>query len=206
MKTYVLLTILCFLLIPTPEATAIQMTPGGLVIQGQMYVTGDPVWDPDLGKWISEDGWFPFYIPTQEPPPWWQESGDPQDLMYHSSTEIGVKEGVFDISLGTFENGSTIYLGHAIHTIDLTVQATTSGLWPGSQNLRLELRSPMPGSDTVYWSATGPFSSEPLHAYLEFPQPTAGYEVRLTAVPEVSPVLTLSFGLGVALCRWRRRR
>lgn len=197
MKRYVLAVVLWLVLVPAAGAVAVQVTPGGLTIEGQMYVTGDPEWDPNLGVWVPVQGWWPIELPSTP----LEQPGDPQDLMYHNSTEIGVREGVFDISPGTFESASTIYLGHVIHTIDLTVQ----GEWPGSLNLLFELRSPMPGSDTVYWAATGPFSSEPAHAYVEFAEPIAGYEIRLAVVPEPSPLVALFSGLGL-LAYGRRRK
>lgn len=206
MRNYICLAVLCFVVLLSTSAAAVPVTPGGLVIEGSMYITGDPVWDSDSGTWVSEDGWWPFGIPSWDQPPWWDGPGDPEDLMYHDSSEIGVRESVFDVPLGCYESGGTAWLGHAVHAFDLTVRAATSGVWSDSQNLLLELRSPMPGVDEVYWSATGPFSSEPLHVYVELPQPVAGYEVRLTAIPDVPPSTTLVIGLGLLAFHQRRRR
>jgi hypothetical protein len=45
MKRDILAVVLCLVVFPAAEAVAVHVTPGGLTIEGQMYVTGDPVWD-----------------------------------------------------------------------------------------------------------------------------------------------------------------
>lgn len=206
MKSCVGLIVSGLILVAAMSVGATQVSPGGLVIEGQMYVTGDPDWDPVLGEYVPSDGWYDFFVPSEV---WnWYDhpNPDPQDLMYHGDNEIGVREGVTDIPLGIYEAGSLAWLGHAVHAFDLTVRAATPAGWSGSLNLLLELRSSSPGVDEVYWSLLGPFSSEPVHAYIELPGPSPGYEVRLIAVPDVSPFISLLSGIGLLVYRQRRNR
>ncbi|MCL4552983.1 MAG: hypothetical protein M1305_05465 [Candidatus Marsarchaeota archaeon] len=167
-----------------------------------MYLTGDPVWDPDSGTWKPIDGWWPIgTLPLSS----MEQPGDPWDLTYHEDYRIGVRERVCDIPLGTYEIAEGAMLGHVIHAIDFTISAAAPDGWLSSQNLLVELRGPYADSDIVYWSAKGPFTSEPVHAYIEFPQPTAGYQVRLTVVPDASSLITLLTGIGFLAIKIMRR-
>jgi hypothetical protein len=177
---------LCLSFVTVSRTMAIPVSPGGLAIQGQMYVEGDN--DPLQWRAMVYDA-----------DPWtWDQPGDPLDLMYTTpNSEMGVRAGVYDVLLGSYERAGIVMLGHVIHAMDFTVQANDIGVWPDSGNLRFEVRHF--SSDTVYWSTTGPFSSEPVQGHIDFADPVAGYELRLTVVPEPVPLVALSSGLALLM-------
>ncbi len=134
------------------------------------------------------------------------QPGDPYDLMYSTDGligEIGVTHGIYDIRAGTYESIETGFLGHVVCALDFTISSKYPGWWPQSENLLFEVLHP--DSGTAYWSARGPFVSEPIQAYVEFPDCSWGFEVRLTVVPGLSPFIVLLSGLGLFACAQRRR-
>jgi hypothetical protein len=138
MKNCTCLVVLCLIVFLSTGAAAVPVTPGGLVVDGQMYITGDP-----LDGTEPAQQWVDFVLP-----PTWEEPGDPLDMMYHSSTEIGIRDGICSIPLGNYESAKGMMLGHVIHTMDFTIRTTTIDNWSESGNLLFQLLSP--DATTVY--------------------------------------------------------
>lgn len=208
MKTSCFVLILCLILISAAGVMAKPVTPGAFIITGQMYLTGDPLYDYDLDQYIPVRGWYAMEYNTLYAPGDLAyldlEEGDPQDLMFYQDFQIGIRDGVYAIPIGTYEEVySLAFLGHFVWAIDFTVSPTTIDTWPQSQCLRLEFRS---SSDTIYWWTDAPISyNDPMHVQMEFDLPINGYGFRLTVVPEASSLAAVLSGLGL-LAYIRRRR
>ena len=195
-KNCLWLIVLCLVLVSSAEVSAVPVTPGGLVISGQMYWEGDG----EPLHWTTI--WF---LPDSG-----AGASDPGDRMYadgdslQGKGEIGVSEGTSSIPFGDYESIACIFLGHTVHALDLTVSSAGTGPWSLSEDLRFEVRDPLTGE--LAWSLQGPFSAEPAHAYINYLQPTVGYDFRLAVVPDASPLVTLLSGLGVLAYKQRRIR
>ena len=133
MKSYNLVAVLCLVLVPAAEVTAVQVTPGYLELGGRMYgecddpfVCGPPGWgDIMFGGWGFE------------------HPGDPQDLMYSAGEGyppnwMGIREGVYEIPAGTYETTGVQLLGGHIYAMELRIES-----WWESEpkNLLFEVRS-----------------------------------------------------------------
>lgn len=194
MKNRICLAVLCLIALLSVGAAAVPVTPGGLTITGQTYWEGDPVspcWTELLpGMCITDN------------------TGDPEEGLFSfddlRGREIGVVEGVYTLPKGSYESLKVGFVGHTARILDLTIQSIEQGGWLGSENLLFEIRSAF--SDEVYWAWSGPFSSDPVQAYVEFPDPQWGYEFRLTVVPDAAPFVVLLTGLGAFGYRSLRSR
>jgi hypothetical protein len=186
------LVVLCLVAVLSTSASAVPVTPGGVVISGQMYWEGDGV--------------SPYWVDLSPGVCTTDTTGDPQGGLFSfddsRGREIGVLEGIYELQEGSYESLKAGFVGHTVRTLDLTIQSVGSGGWLGSQNLLFEIRSPY--SNDVHWTWNGAFSSEPVNAYVQLPSPQWGYEFRLTVVPDASPLVVLLTGLSAFGYRSRR--